>query len=87
MANITTDTIIVNYDEVTLKVDYEVYESKTHQRIVFNTEPLGLTEQAILNAIEEHLKMKKEAPKDEGRSFLEARRTSEGEDEAKGVMP
>ncbi len=59
MSNITQDTIVVHYDEVSLEISYELYESEKHRRIVFNTKPFGLAEQAILNAIEEHIKMKK----------------------------
>ncbi len=58
MNNITQDTIVVHYDEVSLEISYELYEGKNYRRIVFNTKPFGLAEQAILNAIEEHLKMK-----------------------------
>ncbi len=57
--NITQDTIIVNYDEVTLQIDYELYETEKNKRIVYNATPIGLADQAVLNAIEEHLKMKK----------------------------
>jgi hypothetical protein len=60
MKNITEDTIVVHYDEVSLEISYELYEGENHRRIVFNTKPFGLAEQAILNAIEEHLKMKKD---------------------------
>ena len=59
MKNITEGSIVVNYDEVTLHVDYELYESENHRRISFSAKPTGLAEQAVLNAIEEHLKMKK----------------------------
>ncbi len=63
MKNITEDTIVVHYDEVSLEVTYELYESEKHRRISFRAKPIGLAEQAVLNAIEEHLKMK--ANKDE----------------------
>ena len=59
MKNITTDTIVVHYDEVSLQVDYELYETEKNRRIVFRAKPMGLAEQAVLNAIEEHIKMKK----------------------------
>ena len=59
MKNITTGTIVVHYDEVSLEVDYELYETEKHRRIVFRAKPIGLAEEAVLNAIEEHLKMKK----------------------------
>lgn len=59
MKNITEGSIVVHYDEVTLHVDYELYESENHRRISFRAKPTGLAEQAVLNAIEEHLKMKK----------------------------
>lgn len=60
MPDIDTDTIIVSYDEVTLEVEYEVYESDKHKRVVYTATPIGLADQAVLNAIEEHLKMKKD---------------------------
>jgi hypothetical protein len=63
MKNITEGTIVVHYDEVSLEVSYEFYESEKHRRIAFNVKPMGLAEQAILNAIEEHLKMIKEGDK------------------------
>jgi hypothetical protein len=63
MKNITEDTIVVHYDEVSLQVEYEVYESENHRHISFRAKPIGLAEQAVLNAIEEHLKMKKNKDK------------------------
>ena len=59
MPNITTGTIIVHYDEVTLEVEYEAYESEKHKKVVYTATPLGLTDQAVLNAIDQHLEMKK----------------------------
>lgn len=59
MKNITEGTIVVHYDEVSLEISYELYETEKHRRIVFNTKPMGLAEEAILNAIEEHLKTEK----------------------------
>ncbi len=60
MPNITTDTIIVSYDEVTLEVEYEVYESEKQKRVVYTATPIGLADQAVLNAIDKHLEMKKD---------------------------
>ncbi len=59
MKNIEQDTIVVHYDEVSLEISYELYKGKKQERIVFNTKPFGLVEQAIINAIDKHIEMKK----------------------------
>jgi hypothetical protein len=57
MAKTHTETIVVHYDEVTLLVEFEIYEEPERRTTILNVTPIGLIYEAIDSAIKKRLEI------------------------------